>query len=327
MSINWGPWADGGMAADPDREASLRAKGARPLPPDAAINLMLDALADQRDAQPVVFDADWAAMRRGMGANPPAMLDSVLPIDQSGDGAGSAADHQLRRSLIDAPSEERRQRLVELVQSSLARVMSIEPAELAPAKPLAEFGIDSLMSLELKNGLEQRLDVTLPMARLLEGPSIESLAGDLSSLLAGEDPAGEPAASASAFTKLRAGEGPPLVTLPTLGGDALCYRELAGALTGPGAVYALRPRGLDGAEAAPHGHGRACRGLRRGDLRAGAERSVPVGGMVDRRRRLGGRRCRAVGAGRARGRAGRADRHANARCLLPGRTRRPTGAA
>ncbi len=71
------------------------------------------------------------------------------------------------------------------VQQELARVMSVDAAQLEIQQPLSAFGIDSLMALELKNNLEAKLDFTLPMAKLLESPSIASLAHDTAELLTG----------------------------------------------------------------------------------------------------------------------------------------------
>ncbi len=122
-------------------------------------------------------------------------------------------------------------------------------------QPLSTFGLDSLLALELKNNLEGRLDFTLPMAKLMEGPSIESLAAETARLVAG---GGElPDASTSAtggadserWTPLlplrETGSRPPLILLPALGGDSRYYIELVQQLGDDQPVYVFRPRGLD----------------------------------------------------------------------------------
>jgi len=99
------------------------------------------------------------------------------------------------------------------------------------------------------------------MAKLMEGPSIESLATETVRLVAGED------SSASALTAdrhqtarpfgfrccpLREGStGPPLILLPALGGDARITSTLCRQLNDDQAVYVFRPRGLD-QELSPH---------------------------------------------------------------------------
>ncbi|MEN1678305.1 MAG: SDR family NAD(P)-dependent oxidoreductase [Planctomycetota bacterium] len=242
VSVNWGPWAEGGMADDPDVRASIEAKGMRLLEPEAALDQLFDLLRDP-PPQACLIDPDWPAMARVMGDSGPALLAEVLPQDGDAGRARSAADAALVASLLAAGDGERLAMLVDLVRNALARVMSTNPNDLDTTLPLAEFGIDSLMSLELKNGLERRLGVTVPMAKLLEGPSIDSLAEELAKLLTdGDGPAKQD--EWAPITPLRRGEAPPLVLLPTLGGDALCYRTLAERIESPAAVTALRPRGL-----------------------------------------------------------------------------------
>jgi thioesterase domain-containing protein len=113
------------------------------------------------------------------------------------------------------------------------------------------------LALELKNNLESRLDFTLPMAKLMEGPSIASLAAETARLLtATETPQvrseGAPAERWEPLLALRAGgTRPPLVLLPALGGDVRCYADLVQELDDDQPVYAFRPRGVD-QELPPH---------------------------------------------------------------------------
>ena len=58
-------------------------------------------------------------------------------------------------------------------------------AQFDAKKPLNRVGLDSLMGLELKNRIETDLGVSLPMAGLIEGPSISRVAAQLLPLLDG----------------------------------------------------------------------------------------------------------------------------------------------
>jgi thioesterase domain-containing protein len=112
-----------------------------------------------------------------------------------------------------------------------------------------------LLALELKNNLEGRLDFTLPMAKLMEGPSIASLAEETVRLVVGGDLDSVAATSSEEWVPLLAlqasGTRPPLVLLPALGGDVRCYAELVQQLDEDQPVYAFRPRGAD-QELPPH---------------------------------------------------------------------------
>jgi thioesterase domain-containing protein/acyl carrier protein len=141
------------------------------------------------------------------------------------------------------------------IRDELARIMGIEPAKLEIEQPLSTFGLDSLLALELKNNLEGRLDFTLPMAKLMEGPSIASLAEETVRLVAGGETTATAVSAADKWVPLLAlrseGTRPPLVLLPALGGDVRCYAELVQRLDEDQPVYAYRPRGAD-QELPPH---------------------------------------------------------------------------
>jgi thioesterase domain-containing protein/acyl carrier protein len=127
--------------------------------------------------------------------------------------------------------------------------MGVDAASLEIDQPLSNFGLDSLLALELKNSLESRLAFTLPMAKLMEGPSIASLAEETVRLVtdeAGQLPGDTLQEEWTPLLALReSGSRPPLVLLPPLGGDVRCYAALVQALGDDQPVLAFRPRGVD----------------------------------------------------------------------------------
>ncbi|MGL4511934.1 MAG: SDR family NAD(P)-dependent oxidoreductase [Lacipirellulaceae bacterium] len=260
LTINWGPWAGGGMAAGATADA-VRAKGISPLDPTAALALLGDLLdrPDETPAQVAVFDAQWDAMGRLMGGRRPPLLGRVL--GEGGETApASRVDAELRARVLALPPDERAAALESFVRDELARVIGVEPQKLDPTQPLAALGLDSLMALELKNNLEAKLAFLLPMATLLEGPSVQTLAAAAAAAI-GDDPLG------SRDGEPTPADWSPLVTIrpaksdadglaavyffPPLGGDVTCYLPLAQRIDSPRGFVALRSRGLDG-DAPPH---------------------------------------------------------------------------
>jgi acyl-CoA synthetase (AMP-forming)/AMP-acid ligase II/acyl carrier protein len=79
------------------------------------------------------------------------------------------------------------------VETQLARwaaaVLRLPVAAVDPAAPLATLGIDSATAIELKHEIETHLGVAVPLADLLEGPSLRDLAAAIVAGRAG-DPAG-----------------------------------------------------------------------------------------------------------------------------------------
>jgi acyl carrier protein len=57
------------------------------------------------------------------------------------------------------------------------------PADLDEDRPLAELGLDSLMALELKNGLQQSSGMRLPPSFMFEYPTISSAAVYLNAII------------------------------------------------------------------------------------------------------------------------------------------------
>jgi acyl transferase domain-containing protein/thioesterase domain-containing protein/acyl carrier protein len=252
-SINWGPWAGSGMAAEAGKTDAVKSRGMAFIEPEQGLNL-LERIIHAEAVQVAVMDARWDEMLRLLGSRRPALLERIAAdVKESGtEAADSRVDHAFRKQLLES-NEATRQALVrDYIRSELARIMGIESSGLEVDQPLSTFGLDSLLALELKNNLEGRLDFTLPMAKLMEGPSIESLAAETARLIGESESEAGAAAAVIADERwepllaLRAtGTRPPFVLLPALGGDVRCYSDLVQQLGEDQPVYAFRPRGVD----------------------------------------------------------------------------------
>lgn len=260
-AINWGPWAGSGMAAEAGRDESVKSRGMGLIEPEAGLDL-LGRLIKSDAAQVAVMDVHWREMLKLLGSRRPALLaDIACEVDDAGSGEPAGrVDHAFRQQLLAADEATRTTLVQEYIRQELARIIGIEPGNLETDQPLSTFGLDSLLALELKNNLEGRLDFTLPMAKLMEGPSIASLAAVTAELVAADgasDSADGPGDKSgkeewSPLLALQsAGTRPPLILLPALGGDVRCYADLVQQLGEDQPVYALRPRGVD-QELPPH---------------------------------------------------------------------------
>jgi acyl transferase domain-containing protein/thioesterase domain-containing protein/acyl carrier protein len=250
IAINWGPWAGSGMAVAANRADAVQSRGMRLMEPESALAL-LGKLMRSHAPQVLAANVAWDDLLRLYGSRRPALLDQIAAeLSQAGGhNAASRVDHSFREQLLAADDATRRALLCDYIRAELARIIGIEPANLEIDQPLSTFGLDSLLALELKSNLEGRLDFTLPMAKLMEGPSISSLAEETVRLVTGTAAASTVEKVAEEWVpllKLRPGGTlPPLMLLPALGGDVRCYADLVQQLGQEQPVYAFRPRGAD----------------------------------------------------------------------------------
>jgi acyl transferase domain-containing protein/SAM-dependent methyltransferase/acyl carrier protein len=109
---------------------------------------------------------------------PPMLLADTAPADDAGDEAdrmeGAPLIH-LRERLLSTEGEERRRIIEEFLLGLLERVLGLPAARLDVHQRLNEVGLDSLMSLEIKNRIDHAFDLRFPAAELLRGPSILQL--------------------------------------------------------------------------------------------------------------------------------------------------------
>ena len=176
-AINWGPWADVGMAARSGSDLSSR--GNLPLPPSEALDLMGE-LVRGGHTQATVMIADWPkfirayeALGRG-GVAPPLFADFQTRRDDDGEAVAQA--QRMHAKLMAMSVTQRRAELQQYLAGQVAQIMGLEPEDLDINQSLNTMGLDSLMAIELANKLQLTLQVSLPMSIFIENPTIKSLA-------------------------------------------------------------------------------------------------------------------------------------------------------
>ncbi|MDA0167608.1 acyltransferase domain-containing protein [Solirubrobacter taibaiensis] len=179
LSIAWGPWRDLGAAGAAlprlerlgvlglDREQGLAAF-------DAALMLGRTQVA--------VLAVDPARLRVH-AANGATLLRSLAGPEPM------VAESRLRDELAALPPTARRSRLRTLVLERLAAILRVEVGAIDPHAPLLDLGLDSLMGIELRDELQNRLDLPLPSGLVWAHPTVADLVDGLLARFEGHDPA------------------------------------------------------------------------------------------------------------------------------------------
>ncbi|AOX02682.1 hypothetical protein BJP34_27465 [Moorena producens PAL-8-15-08-1] len=101
-----------------------------------------------------------------------------------------------------------------------------------------ELGGHSLLAVRLMSQIKQQFQINLPLATLFQSPTIEQLASLLGSSVNTQNPI---------LVGIKtSGNQPPLFCIHPVGGNLLCYAELARHLDQDYPVYGLQSLGLDG---------------------------------------------------------------------------------
>lgn len=164
--------------------------------PEQGLDLLAEAL--RRDA--VVLAAgpmDWGRfLREVAGGRAPWLAELTDREREPAKSAAPASQKDLARSIATAPPEQKRDILLTLVRMEVARVLGLEPHAIDVQRPLSECGLDSLMSLELRNKLAAAAGITIPTSLLFNYPSVDEVVDHLHEIFnAAAEPSAPPEAS------------------------------------------------------------------------------------------------------------------------------------
>lgn len=264
LSINWGPWAEVGLAARPEQLPHLTQLGVEAMPTADGVRA-LSHLLRAPVTQVAVLYVDWAQWGIGLrrGLNRPLLADlrheslgGGLPGEHTG-----GPDGRLIGALRRAGAAESRRILASYLRDELASKLGLTPSRLDIQLPLSHLGVDSLIAVELRTQLERDLGIVVPVVQLLDGPSVAGLADWLGDRLESTDPA-EPDPMLSADPRAAEPNGTPgarvtpevtdiagsrwldlLAELPEVSDDAV--EELLQELLAPPGSGSMTDRSID----------------------------------------------------------------------------------
>jgi acyl transferase domain-containing protein/surfactin synthase thioesterase subunit/acyl carrier protein len=162
--LNWGPWADVGLSErwGATGKALWKQRATTRLSPEIYLDVLVRSL-EGRQTQLAVCDTRWGDFVNQFAEVPPLFRELVV----------AAQPTQAALEMSAAPG-----RLSEVVRWHVSRVLGVDNT-IDLAQPLNELGLDSLLAVNLANRLREALNVPVPTAMLLKGPSIDGLIAEL----------------------------------------------------------------------------------------------------------------------------------------------------
>ena len=199
QSIAWGAWAGLGEAEEQREriERQLEASGTGWISPQQGLRAF-DELVRQDMTAGMVAAVDWPVLAENFEERP-LFLDELL-IDESTDSDGATATDLLSQ-LQERPAADWEETLVTFLQRELQAVLR-SPSVPASNIGFFDLGMDSLMSVELRNRMNRALsgEYVVSNTAVFDYPNVAALAaflsGELGQALGSSAPAAPTAAAA-----------------------------------------------------------------------------------------------------------------------------------
>jgi acyl transferase domain-containing protein/NADPH:quinone reductase-like Zn-dependent oxidoreductase/acyl carrier protein len=177
LSIDWGVWSDIGAAAGADVTGRVGSLGVEPMTPGeglAALERLILCDAAQATAVRMRWDR-FVGLKRPIAELKPFSGLVRQPTAGVAPAAGPVRPEQPPEWAALSPSPRRRA-VEELIRTALTSVLDMEPgAPIDPHQGLRDFGLDSLMSIELRNRLQSAVGRPLPATLAFDYPTFSAL--------------------------------------------------------------------------------------------------------------------------------------------------------
>jgi acyl transferase domain-containing protein/NADPH:quinone reductase-like Zn-dependent oxidoreductase/NADP-dependent 3-hydroxy acid dehydrogenase YdfG/acyl carrier protein len=174
-SINWGPWADAGMAAalSSREQARWAAQGVQPIPLEPGLQI-LAKVVQQNLAQVGVVPIDWSKFTAQFPSD--IELPFLAEFTNTIESKITPQVAELRQQLEASAPKQRPILLMNYVRSQIAKVLNLTSTEeIDPKEGFLQLGMDSLMAVELRNRLQSSLGCSVPASLIFDYPTVDAL--------------------------------------------------------------------------------------------------------------------------------------------------------
>ena len=181
LSINWAAWSEIGLAAQALKNQKSTYKLMDLISPQKGLEA-LELIWNSTLSQIAVLPVNWLAWKTVF----PAAAAMPFFSDVMGSHHQTETGNSEWMNLLNELTGDQEAITVEIekyLSKKLSALLRLDENDLSLRTSLAEYGLDSMMAIELKNKIEADLKVSLSMVDLIQGPSIKELAGIITSKL------------------------------------------------------------------------------------------------------------------------------------------------
>jgi len=173
LSINWGPWAEVGLAAA--LQSQFSDQGQAVITP-AQGQKLFQYLLDEAQGTVTVLPLPAQHFAEQVRPGAAAFYAHFAPQQSTPPRPAPALD---LLALQAATPAERRTIVQDYLRTTVAAVTGLPADQVNGQKSLLALGLDSLMAVELRNRITQQTGITLPLSLFLDDGAIDTLADQL----------------------------------------------------------------------------------------------------------------------------------------------------
>ncbi|MGK7949277.1 MAG: alpha/beta fold hydrolase [Xenococcaceae cyanobacterium] len=177
LSINWGPWANAGMAVD----KGVNRQGINLIEPRSGFKILEQLLAGDTQTIPAqvgVLSADWDRLAQQFSylRQTNYLTNLITEEKETASIQTSKPQKDVFAELLAISAEKREEYLINYLKEVTAQVLQIDRDNIAVNDSLLDTGADSIMVMEVIDRLKGDLDLMLYPREFYERPRINSLA-------------------------------------------------------------------------------------------------------------------------------------------------------
>ena len=171
QSMNWGPWANSGMAADVG-ETRWQNLGLEIIDPEQGLDIFTRQIKINIPQLIVLLTNKQQFPHKYFEQSVPGLISNIFEQKKQ----DSEKTSHILNELKELPAAMRRTSLLRHIQSKVAEILKKEDSSLIDInEPVFDMGFDSLMTIELRDILQSDLACHLSATLLIDYPSVELL--------------------------------------------------------------------------------------------------------------------------------------------------------